>query len=139
MFLRKGFPAVAKTNSFVGKFLLTKKPNCVLTMKTPKLVQIVITDDFDTTKHRDERIIFDVYRSVGRAIVFLQELGISLNTQTLYQLWKHADHSKVQMSFRINTDYHEKLMRLCPNNKRLPLNEALEHESAHIGIVPIMD
>ena len=108
-------------------------------MKSPKLVQIVITDDSDPTKHRDQRIIFDVYRSVGRATVFLQDLGITLNTQALYQLWKHANRSNGAMSFGINSAYHEKLMKLCPVNKRLPLHEALEHESAHIGIVPIVE
>jgi hypothetical protein len=108
-------------------------------MKSPKLVQIVITDDYDTTKHQDQRIIFDVYRSVGRATVFLKELGITLNTQALYQLWKHADNTKIEMSFVINEDYHEKLMNICPVNKRLPLSQALDNESAHIGILPMVD
>ena len=108
-------------------------------MRSPKLVQIVITDDYDTTKHQDQRIIFDVYRSVGRATVFLKELGITLNTQALYQLWKHADDSKMGIRFGIQADYHEKLMKLCPVNKRLPLSEALDNESAHIGILPLVD
>src|SRR5437870_852589 len=108
-------------------------------MRSPKLVQIVITDDYDTTKHEDQRIIFDVYRSVARAIVFLQELGITLNEQALYQLWKHADNGKGGMRFGIDSNYHEKLMKFCPVNKRLPLSEALDNESAHIGILPLED
>src|SRR6185436_1243765 len=107
-------------------------------MKSPKLVQIVITDDYDTTKHQEQRIIFDVYRSVGRATVFLKELGITLNTQALYQLWKHTDNSKIEMRFGIDSNYHEKLMNLCPTDKRLPLSEALDNETAHIGIVPLV-
>ncbi|HYV91834.1 MAG TPA: hypothetical protein VE978_08625 [Chitinophagales bacterium] len=108
-------------------------------MRSPKLVQIVITDDHDPTKHPDQRIIFDVYRSVGRATVFLKELGITLNTQALYQLWKRANSAKIEMSFGIEADYHEKLMKICPVNKRLPLSEALDNETAHIGILPMVD
>ena len=107
-------------------------------MKSVKQVQIVIKDD-DNSKSRKERIIFEVNRSVKRAIEFLKEFGISVNQEALYHLWRVPEVSKSEISFEIDPRYHEKLMNLCPVSKKLPLNEALDNESVHIGILPLMD
>lgn len=106
-------------------------------MKDIKRVQIVIRDD-DSAKNSDG-VIFDFYRSVKRATVFLKEFGIIVTEETLYHLWKQPDLSKSEISFGIQPEFHEKLMNSCPVNKRLPLNHALDKDSACFGILPFVD
>lgn len=108
-------------------------------MKLAKHVQIIITHDAEGRNESEGEIIFDVYRSVDRAIVFLKELGINLRPQSLYHLWKKADTNRNALSFGIDSSYEQKLMQLCPVNKRVSLNTALDNASAHIGILPMMD
>ena len=106
-------------------------------MKDIKRVQIVVRDE-DSAKNSDG-VIFDAYRSVKRAIVFLKEFGITVKEETLYHLWKQPDLSKSEISFGIQPEYHEKLMNSCPMHKRIPLNQALDKDSAHFGILPFVD
>ncbi len=104
-------------------------------MKNSKLVQIVITDDA-TEKNQGQRIIFDVYRSVNSAVQFLKELGITVSHASLQRVNEFSNNA---LHFEVNSEYDEKLMKLCPVNRRINLNEALDNQSAHIGILPMVD
>jgi hypothetical protein len=105
-------------------------------MKSLKLVQIVITDDSETANKTGERLIFDVYRSVTSAVQFLNELGIAVKRGTLNRI---TEFSNTEIKYEVPQDYQEKLMRLCPINRRVSLNEALDNQTAHIGILPMAD
>ena len=105
-------------------------------MKSLKLVQIIITDDSDTAKKNDQHLIFDVYRSVGSAIRFLNELGIAVKRGTLDRI---TEFSKAEIRYEVPYDYQEKLMRLCPVNRRVFLDQALDNQTARIGILPMVD
>jgi hypothetical protein len=99
----------------------------------------VIRDDYDIKKNPDQRVIFEVYRSIKRAIEFLKEFGIHVTQETLYQLWRLPNLADNEISFSINPEYHEKLMKVCPSKKKIPLDDALDKNSAHIGILPFLD
>ena len=105
-------------------------------MKSLKLVQIVITDDSDTAKKTGQSLIFDVYRSVGSAIRFLNELGIAVKRGTLNRI---AEFSRTEIKYEIPYEHQEKLMHLCPINRRVSLDQALDNQTAHIGILPMVD
>ena len=107
-------------------------------MKNLKRVQIIVRDDSHTEQHPDQRIIFDVYRSIKRAVEFFREFGINMKQESLYHLWRN-DLTPESVSFGINPEYHEKLMRLCPANKKISLNDALDQDSAHFAIQPLLD
>ena len=107
-------------------------------MKFVKRVQIVIRDD-DAEKKPDQRIILEFCQSIKKAIEFLKEFGITVTHQALYHLWKLPDFTNSEISFVIHPEYHEKLMNLCPSQKKVPLDEALDKDSAHIGVIPMTE
>jgi len=115
---------------------ITKK---YLTLKPIKRVQISITDDDETGRTTNQKIIFEMSRPVKRAIEFLKEFGVNVTQQTLYHLWRLPQFDSRRISFGIPEEYHEKLLNICPLKMKIPLNDALDKESAHFSILPLTD